>query len=75
MSDIIRIYGNNYKQIYHNGNIEDYYENLGISFYYWKYDKKQKIDRESRVRRQSYYSCRYYHGLTYDDGNAVIAKT
>jgi len=44
ISDIIRIYGHNYKQIYHNGNIEDYYENLGISFYYWKYDKKQKIE-------------------------------
>jgi hypothetical protein len=44
MSDIIRIYGDGYKQIYHNGNIEDYYENLGISFYYWKYDKKQKIE-------------------------------
>jgi len=44
MYDIIRIYGDDYKQIYHNGNIEDYYENLGISFYYWKYDKKQKIE-------------------------------
>ena len=44
MSDIIRIYGDGYKKTNHYGTFQNYYENLGISFYYWKYDKKQKIE-------------------------------